>query len=280
LAKRATAARRRSTGTAKAKGSAKAKRSTKARRSTKKTKSAPAARRKTAARAAATRTRRRKPAAKPSTLSVAGAVVRGAVEGAVVAVAKRLPWTSTENDAVVLLEADHRRFEELLKQGEKTTERAAKTRRELLDTLTRELNEHELKEEEVLYPALEPHAQAHAIVLEGYEGHHVPDVITRDLRDVVLLVAFEHAFASFLLVAQPRIQHFFFHPLVGDEFGAQVVHPLFALRRLGFERLLEHFLQSLVVFLDQVECVHAAGACNRYASTLDHRSASSSPAAR
>jgi hemerythrin-like domain-containing protein len=150
----------------------------------KKTKSAPVARRKTAARAAATRTRPSKPAAKPSTLSIAGAVVRGAVEGAVVAVAKRLPWTSTENDAIVLLEADHRRFEELLKEGEKTTERAAKRRRELLDMLTRELNEHELKEEEVLYPALEPHAQAHAIVLEGYEEHHVSDVITRELRDV------------------------------------------------------------------------------------------------
>jgi iron-sulfur cluster repair protein YtfE (RIC family) len=99
-------------------------------------------------------------------------------------VVQRLRWTTIENDPIVLLEKDHRRFEELLKQGEKTTERAAKTRRELLDTLTRELNEHELKEEEVLYPALEPHAQAHAIVLEGYEEHHVADVITRELRDV------------------------------------------------------------------------------------------------
>jgi iron-sulfur cluster repair protein YtfE (RIC family) len=178
LAKRATAGRRPSKRTAKAKGTAKAK------RSTKKTKGAPAARRKTAARAAATRRRRSKPAAKPSTLGIAGAVMRGAVEGAVMAVAKRLPWTTTENDALMLLEADHRRFEELLKQGEETTERAAKRRRQLLDTLTRELNEHELMEEEVLYPALEPHAQTRAIVLEGYEEHHVADVITRELRDV------------------------------------------------------------------------------------------------
>jgi len=172
LAKRATARRRPSKRTAKAKGS------------TKKTKGLRAARRKTAARAAATRTRGRKPAAKPSTLGVASAVVRGAVEGAVVAVARRLPWTTTENDAIVLLEADHRRFEELLKQGEETTDRAAKRRRQLLDTLTRELNEHELMEEQVLYPALEPHAQARGIVLEGYEEHHVADVIARELRDV------------------------------------------------------------------------------------------------
>jgi len=79
---------------------------------------------------------------------------------------------------------DHRRFEELLKQGEETTERAAKRRRQLLDMLTREVNEHELMEEQVLYPALEPRAQAREIVLEGYEEHHVADVTTNELRDV------------------------------------------------------------------------------------------------
>jgi len=46
------------------------------------------------------------------------------------------------------------------------------------------LNEHELMEEQVLYPALEPHAQSRAIVLEGYEEHHVADVITKELHDV------------------------------------------------------------------------------------------------
>jgi hemerythrin-like domain-containing protein len=177
LAKRATS-RRRSKGTAKAEGATK-----KTKGSTKKTTGARAARRKTAARAAATRTRRRKPAAKLSTLAAAAAVMRGAAKGAVVAVAERLPWTN-ENDPIVLLESDHRRFEDLLKQGEQTTERAAKRRRQLLDTLVRELNQHELIEEQVLYPALEPYAQARAIVLEGYEEHHVADVITKELRDV------------------------------------------------------------------------------------------------
>ena len=123
-------------------------------------------------------------------LSTATAVVRGAAEGAVVAVARRLPrapwapWGNAENDPIVLLETDHRRFEALLEQGEKTTERAAKTRRQLLETLTRELNEHELMEEQVLYPALEPHAESRAIVLEGYEEHHVADGITKELHEV------------------------------------------------------------------------------------------------
>jgi len=82
----------------------------------------------------------------------------------------------------VLLEKDHRRFEQLLKQGEETTERAIKGRTELLDTLTKDLNLHELVEEKILYPALKAHPEARDIVLEGYQEHHVADVLTRELH--------------------------------------------------------------------------------------------------
>jgi hemerythrin-like domain-containing protein len=141
-----------------------------------------AAKRKTAASAAATRARTRKPAAKPSRVSAATALVRGAAASAVVAVAERLPWAKDENDPVVLLETDHRRFEDLLKRGEETTERAVKGRTQLLKTLTSALNVHEMIEEKVLYPALEPHAQARDIVLEGYQEHHVADVLVNELH--------------------------------------------------------------------------------------------------
>lgn len=108
--------------------------------------------------------------------------MRGAAAGAVAAVAQRLPWATDENDPVVLLETDHRRFEDLLKQGEETTERGVKRRAQLLKTLTSELNIHELIEEKILYPALKPHEQARDIVLEGYQEHHVADLIARELR--------------------------------------------------------------------------------------------------
>jgi hypothetical protein len=108
--------------------------------------------------------------------------VRGAVAGAVAAVADKLPWTSGEVDAIELLETDHRRMEALLKQGEETTTRGVKTRTELLKTLTRELDAHELIEEKVLYPALQSHPQAKDIVLEGYQEHHVADVLVRELH--------------------------------------------------------------------------------------------------
>ncbi len=145
------------------------------------------ARRKSAARAAASRsTRRKKPSRTKSTSKVASATatVRGAVAGAVAAVSERLPWGEKTTDAITLLETEHRYLEKLLRQGEETTERASKGRGALLETLTAVLNEHELIEEKVLYPALKSHPEARDIVLEGYEEHHVADVIVRELHQV------------------------------------------------------------------------------------------------
>ena len=115
-------------------------------------------------------------------MATAAALLRGAAESAAAAVARRLPWAKDQNDPIVLLEADHRRFEKLLEQGEATTERGAKRRTELLNTLTAALNVHEAIEEKILYPALKPHAEAHDIVLEGYQEHHVADLIIRELH--------------------------------------------------------------------------------------------------
>ena len=127
---------------------------------------------------------RRKETPKPSTPASATTAVKGAVAGAVAAVSRALPWSSGTTDAITLLEADHRRMEGLLAQGEETTERAVKGRTELLDTLTAELHLHELIEEQVLYPALKAHPEAREIVLEGYQEHHVADLIVQELHQV------------------------------------------------------------------------------------------------
>jgi hemerythrin-like domain-containing protein len=47
--------------------------------------------------------------------------------------------------------------------------------------LTEELNVHESIEEKVLYPALKPHAEARDVVLEGYQEHHVADLLLKEL---------------------------------------------------------------------------------------------------
>ena len=160
------------------------------------------ARRKTAARAAASRSTARTSAKKSakkktdslekkkskapvrSRLASAATVVRGVAAGAVQKVAGSFPWSADENDPIALLESDHRRFEDLMKQGEETTERAVKGRTALLDTLTAALDVHELIEEKVLYPALKPHAAARDIVLEGFQEHHVADLLVKELHDL------------------------------------------------------------------------------------------------
>lgn len=85
-------------------------------------------------------------------------------------------------DAINLLEGEHRRLEALLDAGEKTTSRAVKRRAEILKSLAALLTAHELIEEKVLYPALKPHAKATDIVLEGYQEHHVADLVLAELK--------------------------------------------------------------------------------------------------
>ena len=111
---------------------------------------------------------------------------------------------SGKPDAVEILEREHRRFEALLKQGEETTERARATRRELLATLISELNAHELMEEKVLYPALQAHPQAREVVLEGFEEHHVADLIVNELRNVA---ANDEAWGAKFKVLKENIEH-------------------------------------------------------------------------
>jgi hemerythrin HHE cation binding domain-containing protein len=136
-----------------------------------------------AARAAASRTTRKgaAAAAKPSAAKKAAATVKGALAGAVVAFTKRLPGGAV--DAITLLETDHRHLEDLLKRGEETSERAVKARKALLDTIARELTIHETIEERLLYPALKEYPEARGIVLEGFQEHHVVDLIMKELYE-------------------------------------------------------------------------------------------------
>lgn len=166
------------------------------------------ARTKTAARVAATRKRRARPQPKkPGVIAATATTAKGIVAGAVNAVARRLPLrkgVAAREDAIELLEREHRRFEQLLKEGEETTEHARKRRRELLATLTAELNAHELMEEKVLYPALQSDPRARDIVLEGYEEHHVADVIAAELKNVA---TDDEQWAAKFKVLKENIEH-------------------------------------------------------------------------
>lgn len=139
-----------------------------------------------------------------STLASAASAVGRAIGRTVAVVAERAPWGSGRVDAIELLESEHRRLEELLKKGEETTAQAVKGRKELLDTITNELNAHELIEEKVLYPALKSQPGAKDIVLEGYQEHHVADLLVKELHG---LARSDKRWGPKLKVLKENIEH-------------------------------------------------------------------------
>ena len=86
-------------------------------------------------------------------------------------------------DAVKLLKTDHEKMRSLLKDGESTRENDRKARRLVFLRLRDDLLIHERMEEDVLYPALKSYPKARDIVLEGYEEHHVADLIVGELEE-------------------------------------------------------------------------------------------------
>src|SRR5215218_10009197 len=85
-------------------------------------------------------------------------------------------------DALTLLKNDHDKVKKLLTELESTTDRAEKKRTELFATIKGELTVHEIIEEEIFYPELKAHPKAVDIVLEGYEEHHVVDLLMGELE--------------------------------------------------------------------------------------------------
>jgi hemerythrin-like domain-containing protein len=107
-------------------------------------------------------------------------------------------------DAIALLKADHDKVKKLLTELESTTERGIKTRTELFDTIKTELTVHEIIEEEIFYPALKAHPKAVDIVLEGYEEHHVVDVLMGELEK---LPVEDESWGAKAKVMQENIEH-------------------------------------------------------------------------
>jgi hypothetical protein len=107
-------------------------------------------------------------------------------------------------DAITLLKTDHDKVKELLAELETTTERGVKTRTELFATIKGELTVHEIIEEEIFYPELKAHPKAKDIVLEGYEEHHVVDLLMGELE---ALPVDDEAWGPKSLVMKENIEH-------------------------------------------------------------------------
>lgn len=134
----------------------------------------------------------------------AAAAVGRALGRTVAAVAARTPWIGSSSDAISLLETEHRRMEGLLDACASTEAGHSQQRRDLFQTIVAELKAHELIEEKVFYPELKTHADAREIVLEGYEEHHVADLIVDELTS--LSPADERWMAKFTVLKE-NIEH-------------------------------------------------------------------------
>ena len=107
-------------------------------------------------------------------------------------------------NAITMLEADHAKVKKLLTELESTTERGVKTREELFATIKGELTIHEVIEEEIFYPALKSHPRAKDIVLEGYEEHHVVDLLMSELES---LDVSDETWGAKAIVMKENIEH-------------------------------------------------------------------------
>jgi hemerythrin superfamily protein len=88
-------------------------------------------------------------------------------------------------DGFELLKQDHDRVKRLCDELlEQTSEEALERRKQLFAQIQGEIKLHEECEEKVLYPALRSHPKLKDIVLEGYQEHHVVDLVLGELRNM------------------------------------------------------------------------------------------------
>ena len=107
-------------------------------------------------------------------------------------------------DAIALLKADHDKVKKLLSELETTTERGEKTRSELFSTIKGELTVHEIIEEEIFYPELKAHPKAEDIVLEGFQEHHVVDLLMGELESLDVT---DETWGPKALVMKENVEH-------------------------------------------------------------------------
>ena len=87
-------------------------------------------------------------------------------------------------DPFKLLKEDHSKVKSLFREYEDAGDRAFRSKERIARLVFEELALHEQIEEEVFYPAVRGGAskQGVEIVLEGYEEHHVVDLLIDELK--------------------------------------------------------------------------------------------------
>ena len=92
----------------------------------------------------------------------------------------------SRQDAIAMLREDHVKVRRLLEKIENTSERAARTRKDLLAELGSEIRAHAKLEEEVFYPAFKEAVDKDKEELyhEAVEEHHVVEMLLPELEEL------------------------------------------------------------------------------------------------
>lgn len=107
-------------------------------------------------------------------------------------------------DPFVMLKADHKEVSALFEKLEHTTERGVKSRTELFETLSRELDVHMLVEETVLYPLLKSRDGARALSFEAVEEHNVAKML---LQALIAMPVDSEEWTAKLAVLKENVEH-------------------------------------------------------------------------
>ncbi|MGE5815892.1 MAG: hemerythrin domain-containing protein [Acidobacteriota bacterium] len=104
-------------------------------------------------------------------------------------------------NALDLLKEDHDVLKKYLEMAE---EDGHHDKRDLISRIGTHFREHEAIEERVFYPALKEHPKAKDIVLEGYQEHHVVDILLNELEQ---LATSDERWPAKLKVLKENVEH-------------------------------------------------------------------------
>ena len=107
-------------------------------------------------------------------------------------------------NALELLKHDHDRMKRMLSDLEGLGEGARARRQQLFEKAHKELAIHEQIEEEILYPTFKKQIRLKDIVLEGYEEHHVVDLVVGEIE---MTDAADETWAAKIKVLKENIEH-------------------------------------------------------------------------
>lgn len=105
-------------------------------------------------------------------------------------------------DVIKLLKEDHKKVQKMLDTLEGT--KAPAQRQQLFIRIQSELKVHELVEEEIVYPAFREQSKLKDIVLEGYEEHHVVDLIMDEIAGEPVT---DETWAAKVKVMKENVEH-------------------------------------------------------------------------